>query len=191
MSARARDVLPTTVALYLMALGSVWLLDSFGAVHLGVAGMFGVAVALALIALGVLAVLAALRMRRFARRLRRAIGHVRSAHDGWAVQDAAVSTVIGDITLDLRRAELPDGETEMALLCWLGTIQVLVPAGVSVDVTAQSMIGSVDILGRSEAGFVRDVHVQTAGYDEGARRLRLRLSTFVGELFVTQSVEGG
>ncbi len=153
--------------------------------------MFGVAVALALIALGVLAVLAALRMRRFARRLRRAIGHVRSAHNGWTVQDAAVSTVIGDITLDLRRAELSDGETEMALLCWLGTIQVLVPAGVSVDVTAQSMIGSVDILGRSEAGFVRDVHVQTAGYDKGAQRLRLRLSTFVGELFVTQSVEGG
>lgn len=190
MSARARDVLPTTVALYLIALGGVLLLDSFGVVEVGVAGTIGAAVALALIALGVLAVLAALRMRRFTRRLRRAIGHVRSAQEGWAVQDAAVSTVIGDITLDLRRAELPAGETEMALLCWLGTIQVLVPAGVSVDVTAQSMIGSVDVLGRREAGFVRDVHVQTAAFDAGERRLRLRLSTFVGELFVTQSAEG-
>jgi lia operon protein LiaF len=92
--------------------------------------------------------------------------------------------VLGDISLDLRQADLPDDETELTLLCWLGTIHVRVPEDVGVDVTAQTMMGSVDVLGRREEGFVRDIHVRSEAYDRRARRLRLRLSTFVGELVV-------
>lgn len=187
MSSRARDVVPITLASYLLALGAVLLLDSLGIRSIGVAGIVGAAAGLALIALGVLAMLAAWRVRRFSRRLRRAIGHVRSAQDGWAVGDAVVSTVIGDIALDLRHAELPEGETELRLFCWLGTIQVRVPAGAGVDVTAQAIVGSVDVLGRFEAGIVRDVHARSEGYEARPRRIKLRLSTFVGELLVVQS----
>ncbi len=185
MSSRARDVVPITVAIYLIALGGVFLLDSTGWRSLGIAGAVGSAFGLAFVALGVLAILAAWRVRRFSRRLRRAVGHVRSSEGGWAVEeDAVISTVVGDISLDLRDAELPPGETELALFCWLGTIQVRVPREYGVDVTAQSFIGSVDVLGRREEGVVRDIHVRSDGYERSAQRVRLRLSTFVGELMV-------
>ena len=183
MSARARDVLPLTVASYLLLLGAILLLDSTGARTLGIGGLIGSAIGLAMVAFGVLAILATLRVRRFSRRLRRAIGHVRT-ESGWSVEDAVISTVFGDISLDLRDSILPEGETDLTLLCWLGTIQVRVPRDVGIDVTAQTMIGTLDVLGRREEGLVRDVHARSEGYEERDCRLRLRLSTVIGELLV-------
>lgn len=188
MTSRARDVVPATIGIYLIALGVVLLLDSTGAHPIGVSGAVGSAFGLAFLALGVLAFLAAWRVRRFSRQMRRAVGHVRSSAGGWAVaDDAVISTIVGDIALDLRDAELPQGETELALFCWLGTIQVRVPRDFGVDVTAQSMVGSVDILGRREEGVVRDIHVRSDGYEQQPRRVKMRLSTFVGELMVVQT----
>ena len=187
MSGRARDVAPVTVALYLIALGALLLADGTGARPIGLAGAVGGAIGLAFVALGTLAILAAWRVRRFSRRLRRAVGHVRSSDGGWTVaDDAVISTVVGDIALDLREAELPPGETELALFCWLGTIQVRAPRSVGIAVTAQAIVGSVDVLGRREEGVVRDIHARSDGYGEAERRVKMRLSTFVGELVVVQ-----
>lgn len=186
MTSRARDVVPLTIGAYFILLGVVLLIDSTGTRSIGIGGSIGAAFGLAFLLCGVLAITAALRIRRFSRRLRRTIGHVRTSQEGWTVGDAVVSTVIGDIALDLRRSELPPGETELTVLCWLGTIQLQVPVDVGVDVTAQTMVGSLEVLGRNEAGLVRDIHVVTDGYDHAERRVRLRLSTFVGELMVVQ-----
>ncbi len=187
MTSRASDVVPLTVGLYLVVLGALLLLDSSGVRSIGVAGAIGTAIGLAFVELGVLAFLAAWRVRRFSRQMRRAVGHVRSAAGGWAVaDDAVISTVVGDISLDLRDVELPEGETELALLCWLGTIQVRVPREFGVDVTAQAIVGSVDVLGRREQGVVRDIHVRSEGYAQRPQRVKMRLSTVVGELMVVQ-----
>ncbi|MEX2373494.1 MAG: cell wall-active antibiotics response protein LiaF [Dehalococcoidia bacterium] len=186
MTSRLRDVLSITIGLYLIALGALFAVDSSGLHDIGVAGLVEGAVGLALIALGVLSWLAAVRARRFTRRLSRAFGHVRSAGE-WRVDDAVVRTVIGDIHLDLRSAELPEGETELTLLCWLGTIQVRVPAHVALDVEAQTFIGTVDVLGVREEGIIRDIDVRTEDYEHATHRLRLRLSTVIGESLVVRS----
>lgn len=188
MSSRLQDVLPVTVGLYLIAVGAVFAIDSFGVVEIGVAGIIEAAVGLALIALGVLAVLAWLRVRRFSRRLQRAFGHVRSGED-WSVEDGVIRTALGDIHLDLSDASLPPGDSELTLLCWLGTVHVRVPEDVELDVTAQTMIGTVDVLGVREEGFIRDIHVRSSR-PSSDRRLRLRLSTVIGELLVVQAGGG-
>lgn len=184
MTSRARDVVPLTIGLYLLLLGVIFLLDSTGAHTIGAAGMVGSAFGLAFVGMGVLAVLAAIRVRRFSRRLRRAVGHVRSAEGGWSLEDGVVATVLGDIALDLRDAELPEGETELTLLCWVGAIHVRAPSGVGLDVTAQTMLGSVELLGRREEGVVRDVQARTPDYERYSTRVKMRLSTFIGELSV-------
>jgi predicted membrane protein len=185
MSSRLSDVLPITIGGYLVCLGAVFLVDSTGARPLGVAGLIGSAFGLAFVALGVLAVLAAWRVRRVSRRLRRTIGHVQST-TGLNVQDAVISTVLGDISLDLRQANLPEGETELTLLCWVGAVHVRIPSEVGVDVTAQAIVGSVAALGRREEGFVRDIHVTSEDYEGCVRRLKLRLSTVIGEVTVVR-----
>lgn len=186
MTSRLIDVLPVTLGSYLVLLGGVLLLDSTGVRPLGVAGILGAALGLALLALGVLAILAAWRVRRFSRRLRRTVGHVEAA-SGLRVQDGVISTVFGDITLDLRSADLPAGETELRLLCWVGTVTVLVPADVGLDVTAQSLLGAVRVLDRHEEGLVNDIHVTSEDYASRPHRLLMRLSTLVGEVTVVAS----
>ena len=185
MSARLSDVLPLSIGGYLVLLGAVFLLDSTGVIAIGAAGLVGSAFGLALIVLGVLAVLAALRVRRFSRRLRRAIGHVR-AEPAMAIDDAVISTVLGDISLDLREAQLPAGEAKMTLLCWIGAIHVRVPPGVGVSVTAQAIVGTVEALGYREEGILRDISVASVDYESSERRLQLQLSTVVGDLLVVQ-----
>lgn len=186
MTSRLRDVLPLTVGSYLVVLGAVFLLDSTGVREIGRAGMVEAAAGLAMVAFGVLGVLASLRLRRVSRRMRRAFGHVRSA-EGWTIEDAAIQTIFGDIHLDLREADLPEGDTDLTLLCWLGAVHVQVPRGVGVDVTAQAIVGTVDVLGRREEGVVRDIHARTPDFDAAPRRLHMRLSTFIGELVVTEA----
>ena len=186
MTSRLRDVLAVTVGLYLIALGSLFVLDSTGVRDLGAGELVEGAFGLAFIALGVLSWLAAVRARRFTRRLSRAFGHVKSAGE-WRLDDAVVRTVIGDIHLDLRDAELPEGEIDLTLLCWLGTIQVRVPASVGLDVEAQAFVGTVDVLGVREEGVIRDIHVRTDDYETARHRLNLRLSTVIGELMVVRS----
>jgi predicted membrane protein len=185
MSSRLRDVLPLTIGAYLIALGVLFSIDSFGIRSIGVGSMIEAAVGLWLVALGVLAVMAALRVRRFSRRLRRTIGHVRSSED-WRIEDGVIQTALGDILLDLREASLPLGDTELTLLCWVGTIQVQAPREVALDVTAQAVVGTVDVLGVREEGVIRDIHVRSAEFDRAERRLHLRLSTAIGELLVVQ-----
>jgi hypothetical protein len=185
VTSRLSDVLPLTIGGYLVLLGAIFLLDSTGMRTLGVAGLIGAGVGLALVGLGVLAVLAAWRARRFSRRMRRAIGHVRAA-SGLSIEDAVISTVLGDISLDLRDANLPEGETELTLLCWVGQIFVRVPADIGLDVTAQAIVGVVEALGQREEGVARDIHGTTPGYPGRPRRLRLRLSTVIGEVMVQQ-----
>jgi hypothetical protein len=186
MTSRLIDVLPVTLGSYLVLLGGVMLLDSAGVRTIGVAGILGAAVGLALLALGVLAILAAWRVRRFSRRLRRTVGHVEAA-SGLRVEDGVIATVFGDITLDLRSADLPPGETELRLLCWIGTVTVLLPPEVGIDVTAQSLLGGVRVLERHEEGVVNDIHVTSEGYASRPRRLLMRLSSLVGEVTVIAS----
>jgi predicted membrane protein len=186
MTSRLIDVLPVTLGSYLVLLGGVLLLDSTGVRSLGLEGILGAALGLGLIALGVLAILAAWRVRRFSRRLRRAVGHVEAASD-LRVQDGVIATVFGDITLDLRDADLPEGETELRLLCWVGTVTVRVPLDTGIDVTAQSLVGAVRVLDRREEGLVNDIHVVSEGYADRPRRLVMRLSTLIGEVTVVTS----
>ena len=101
--------------------------------------------ALLVVALGVLAILAAYRVRRFRRRLRRAIGHVRSA-EGWAVNDAIIQTVFGDIPLDLRDAQLPEDGDQLCLRQSAGDSarpQVNVAASVFVELGVEDDIAQL------------------------------------------------
>lgn len=185
MTSRLRDVLSVTIGAYLCAVGLLLLADESGWRDVGTRGLLEGGFGLFLIALGVLGILAEVRARRVRRRLSQTFGHIRSA-ENWSVEDGVLRTVFGDIDLDLRDADLPVGETALTLLCWVGAIRLRVPAGIGLEVEAQTFVGTVDVLGRHEEGLVRDILVRTDGYDEQVRRLHVRISTVIGELEVVQ-----
>lgn len=185
MTSRLRDVLNLTAGAYLCAVGLLLFADESGWRDIGTRGLIEAGVGLFFIALGVLAILAEMRARRVRRRLSQTFGHIRSA-DHWSVEDGVLRTVFGDIDLDLREAHLPAGETALTLLCWVGAIRLRVPAGVGIEVQAQSFVGTIEVLGRREEGLLRDILVRTDGYEAHERRLHVRISTVIGELEVVQ-----
>lgn len=92
---------------------------------------------------------------------------------------------IGDMTLDLRRANLADGLNTVTADVGLGHLLVLVPRGVDFRVEVATKLGNAVVLGRQ-----LDIHgrahdsSQTPGFDTASRRLRLVLKAGVGQIDV-------
>jgi hypothetical protein len=89
------------------------------------------------------------------------------ARTGWWRAEGTVSpmSLFGDVELDLRQAAVPAGEVEINAIAPFGDIDVIVPDGVSVELTGFSLFGrkKVDVRGPAsiEAAPVVRVHAVT------------------------------
>jgi hypothetical protein len=64
----------------------------------------------------------------------------------WAVPvESSFTTWMGNITLDLRQAQISAFETHIHARVGMGNIKLLVPAGVEVDVRARTQIGRTSV----------------------------------------------
>jgi phage shock protein PspC (stress-responsive transcriptional regulator) len=90
----------------------------------------------------------------------------------------------GHLELDLSRLELPAGETRVEARVGFGELEIVLPAGVAVDVTSEVEWGDADVLGREEDG--RDSHerVVDPGFGDADRRLVVEAHVRGGELNV-------
>lgn len=96
----------------------------------------------------------------------------------------------GELTLDLRRVQ-PDGEQQVAVRLGAGSLRVLVPEGVGVEVEAGVEAGDIEVLGRRSSGLGASLEVT----EPGDGRLVLDLTTDLGEIRVLRgeriTPEGG
>jgi DUF1707 SHOCT-like domain/Cell wall-active antibiotics response LiaF, C-terminal len=81
------------------------------------------------------------------------------------------SAVLGSVTLDLREAVLPGPDVEIEARAILGSVTVVVPAGVEVDVSGTGVLSSEDLQVEGTA-------------PAGAPRIRIRHSGMLGSLSV-------
>jgi phage shock protein PspC (stress-responsive transcriptional regulator) len=70
---------------------------------------------------------------------------------------------IGSLEVDLGALQLPAGETHVDASVDTGDLQVIVPAGVAVQVHAEAHAGYVEVLGASDDGWKADIDVTQAG----------------------------
>lgn len=90
----------------------------------------------------------------------------------------------GQLTIDLRQVEVPQGVTEVSASVVLGQVVVRLPPGAAAEIEASVGAGEARALGRSESGPGVDLTARTANYDQAPRRLRLRLSVGLGQIEV-------
>jgi uncharacterized protein DUF1707/cell wall-active antibiotic response 4TMS protein YvqF len=81
------------------------------------------------------------------------------------------SAVLGNVTLDLREAVLPGPDVEIEARAILGSVTVVIPAGVEVDVSGSGVLSSEDLQVEGTA-------------PAGAPRIRIRHSGMLGSLSV-------
>jgi Domain of unknown function (DUF1707)/Cell wall-active antibiotics response 4TMS YvqF len=96
------------------------------------------------------------------------------ARSGWWRAEGTVSpmSLFGDIELDLRQAVVPSGEVEIKAVAPFGDIEVIVPDGISVELTGLSVFGR------------KKVDVRRSASIESAPVVRVRAVTVFGSVLV-------
>jgi hypothetical protein len=83
---------------------------------------------------------------------------------------------VGNLEVDLRQLQVPPGTTAVEARVGVGELVVHVPSGVSVDVSARSGLGEVQVLGEQEGGFGSRIDlIADAASGRGTLRLDLRV----------------
>nr|WP_028546070.1 cell wall-active antibiotics response protein LiaF [Paenibacillus taiwanensis] len=114
------------------------------------------------------------------------IGDIHMGQDFWELKPMNVSHFIGDTTLDLTKAQISYGETKINISSFVGDVKVYIPNDVDlgVVVTSTSFIGDVRVLDMEEGGFLRNVQAETPQFYEAGKKVRIIVSTFIGDVKV-------
>lgn len=94
---------------------------------------------------------------------------------------------IGDMTIDLRHVDIPNGETTITADVGVGHLLVRVPAQAALRVDVSTNLGNAIVLGRqlNIHGRAKDSS-RTPDYDSQPQRLRLVLKAGVGQIDVSR-----
>ena len=91
----------------------------------------------------------------------------------------------GELTVDLTDVEFPVGETEVKANAFAGSVKIIVPDNVTVELKAGTFAGEIRAFGKRSEGLGPRLDETFPGGDAG-RILVLDVSTFAGEIEVTR-----
>ena len=123
------------------------------------------------------------------------VGEIRLGDRPWALENSSYSLGVGEVYMDLTTALLEEGVTYVNLSGWVGSVQIIVPEDLAIDVSADVNIGSVEIFGE-EQEFSRHHKNRRSGvssnllcyrsedYDEALKKVRINASVNIGEVSV-------
>src|SRR5687768_12019820 len=105
-------------------------------------------------------------------------GSTERTRQHWDARVASpVITLFGSTELDLRYAELGEGETEIVVVSAFGSVDITVPDDLPVMVGGMSVLGGRNAFGQSSSGVAHGTDTASPDY-HGATGRRLRLSIF-------------
>ena len=177
-----RSFWPKAIGILVIAVGVVLLLNAVG-VRLG--NVLGVMFAALIIVVG----LALLRRSR--RPVRptfqdRFFGELRVT-DGWTGADATYQVGVGELVLDLTKAQPSEGERAIEVNVVVGRAEVIVPKDLALAVEAEVTVGAARVLGQESGGLMRRLTSTSPDYATATRKVRLNADVTVGELVVRQA----
>ncbi|WP_017728663.1 cell wall-active antibiotics response protein LiaF [Halalkalibacterium ligniniphilum] len=112
------------------------------------------------------------------------IGEIHYVHDQFELQDTTIWNGIGDVKMDFSKAIIPEGETVVIIQEVIGNIHLFVPEDLAVSIQASTWIGEISLFQRKQSGFNQTISIATKEYKQSPRRLKLVISTGIGEVKV-------
>jgi len=97
----------------------------------------------------------------------------------WQVTPEEIWTFVGDIDLDLTKAEIPAGETKIRILGFVGDVSVLAPQGVGISLSSWAFVTDGRAFGNIFKTFFSPLQVASPGYETAERKVRLEATYFV------------
>ena len=98
----------------------------------------------------------------------------------WPLRSGSYVVVMGGADLDLRVADVPDGETYLDLTAIMGAIELIVPPDMSVECEGAAILGGVTVLGQSSGGVISSRTFIRAGSAGSTKKLRVRCRAIMG-----------
>lgn len=112
------------------------------------------------------------------------IGDFHLMNSRFELDDMNLSYGIGDVKIDLSKAIIPEGESTIVISGLIGDVDIYVPYDLDVSVNASATLGELKVLGYKQGGINRQISLSTKGYKEAARKIKISISTFIGDVDV-------
>lgn len=112
------------------------------------------------------------------------IGEVHYTRSRFELEDLTIQHGIGDVKIDLTKAIIQDGETVVMINGWIGDIDIFVPYDLPVSVDVSVVLGDLEVFGKKEGGVNPQISIQTNGYNEAPKKVKLVLSLLIGDIDV-------
>lgn len=97
----------------------------------------------------------------------------------WHVANEEHWVFVGDVDLDLTRADIPAGETTLRLFGIVCDVSLTVPQGVGFAVSSTAFVTDSKILGHQEENFIMPYTFTSDDYATAERKVRLETVFFV------------
>ena len=105
----------------------------------------------------------------------------------WSVKNEEFWMFVGNVRLDMTRAQFPAGETTLYFNAFVADIDVSVPSDVAVSLSSTSFVADAEFNGQRVERFLSGVQMSTPDYVTSERKLRLVTTCFVGDVTVKMS----
>ncbi|MFC0561800.1 cell wall-active antibiotics response protein LiaF [Halalkalibacter alkalisediminis] len=112
------------------------------------------------------------------------IGDIHYTGESFDLNDLTIWNGIGDIRIDLSKAIIPEGEIVIIVQCIIGQIDFYIPEDLAVTIQSSTIIGEVSLFHEKHEGINQQLSMATRQYKEAPRRVKLILSTVIGEVKV-------
>lgn len=114
------------------------------------------------------------------------IGDIHLGSDYWELKPMNISHFIGDTVIDLTKAQVSYGETKINVSSFIGDVKVYVPndMDLGVVVSSSSFLGDVRVFNQEKEGFMNNLQVETPYYYEAGKKVKISVSTFIGDVKV-------
>ncbi|MCM3712649.1 cell wall-active antibiotics response protein LiaF [Halalkalibacter oceani] len=112
------------------------------------------------------------------------IGDIHYRGEAFELSDLTIWNGIGDVRIDLSRAIIPEGETVIIVQGGICQVDFYVPNDLATSIQASSLLGSVSLFHEKHEGLNSQLAIATKGYKSAPRRVKLVLSTVIGEVKV-------
>ncbi|MFO7941208.1 MAG: LiaF-related protein, partial [Bacillota bacterium] len=104
----------------------------------------------------------------------------------WILEGGSYLAVMGSIEMDLRTAEISEGETLLDLTAVMGSVEIEVPADVTVIYDGSTVLGGISFLGEEDGGVVASRRTERPGGD-GSKVLRIQARSIMGSVEIKEA----
>lgn len=99
---------------------------------------------------------------------------------GWKLESGSFAAVLGSVEIDATVADIPEGETRLDLFAFMGAVELIVPADVTVQCRGTAVLGGIEFFREDAGGIVASIDSSSPGAPGSTKRLVVAARAVMG-----------